>query len=203
MHDHLTSLFVRFHAACLQRLDRLQHPEPGSRWRSDRGQATTECPRWCCCRRARSRCWLSAGPPPAVAPARSDASSTASSTPSSIGSERCRAGDRRVALCLPLVVVLVLGLVQVALVARDQLAIELAAAKGARGRRVGVPRARPRAAVERAITIRPVDVDVAVGPSTVTVTVLLRQPHRRAHHRWCDRRCRPPDASVTMALEPP
>ena len=42
MHDHLTSLFVRFHAACLQRLDRLQHPEPGSRWRSDRGQATTE-----------------------------------------------------------------------------------------------------------------------------------------------------------------
>ena len=42
MHDHLTLLFVRFHAAFLRRLDRFEHPDPGSRWRSDRGQATTE-----------------------------------------------------------------------------------------------------------------------------------------------------------------
>ncbi len=65
-----------------------------------------------------------------------------------------------------------LGLVQVALVARDQLAIELAAREGARAAAVSAaPAAAARAAVERAITIRPVGVDVAVGPSTVTVTV--------------------------------
>ena len=42
MHDHLTLLFARLHAACLHHLDRLDHPDPGSRLRSDRGQATTE-----------------------------------------------------------------------------------------------------------------------------------------------------------------
>ena len=98
---------------------------------------------------------------------------------------------------------LVLGLVQVALVARDQLAIELAAREGARAAAVSAsPGAAARAAVERAITIRPVDVDVAVGPSTVTVTV-----------RYVNRTDVPIiggvigdadlRASVTMALEPP
>jgi hypothetical protein len=42
MHDHVTLLFARLHAGFLHRLDRLEHPAPGSRWRSDRGQATTE-----------------------------------------------------------------------------------------------------------------------------------------------------------------
>ena len=42
MHDHLTLLFARLHAACLHQLDRLEHPGPGARLRSDRGQATTE-----------------------------------------------------------------------------------------------------------------------------------------------------------------
>ena len=42
MHDYLTLLFARLHAACLHQLDRLAHPDPASRLRSDRGQATTE-----------------------------------------------------------------------------------------------------------------------------------------------------------------
>jgi hypothetical protein len=42
MHDHLTLLFARLHAAYLHHLDRLERPDPGSRPRSDRGQATTE-----------------------------------------------------------------------------------------------------------------------------------------------------------------
>jgi len=99
--------------------------------------------------------------------------------------------------------VLVLGLVQVALVARDQLAIELAAREGARAAAVSsVPAAAARAAVDRAITISPVGVDVAVGPSTVTVTVsyvnntdvpIIGGAIGDAELR----------ASVTMALEPP
>ena len=42
MHDHLTMLFARLHAACLHHLDRFEHHGPGARLRSDRGQATTE-----------------------------------------------------------------------------------------------------------------------------------------------------------------
>lgn len=99
--------------------------------------------------------------------------------------------------------VLVLGLVQVALVARDQLAIELAAREGARAAAVSsAPAAAARAAVDRAVTIGPVDVDVAVGASTVTVTV--------SHVNSTDvaiigRAIGDAElsASVTMALEPP
>jgi hypothetical protein len=106
-------------------------------------------------------------------------------------------------LCLPLVVVLVLGLVQVALVARDQLAIELAAREGARAAAVSAdPAAAARAAVDRTITIGPVSVDVAVGPSTVTVTVTYVNPTDVAVIGGAigdvDL-----NASVTMALEPP
>jgi hypothetical protein len=42
MHDHLTLLFARLHAAWLHELDRLEPRRPGARLRSDRGQATTE-----------------------------------------------------------------------------------------------------------------------------------------------------------------
>ena len=98
---------------------------------------------------------------------------------------------------------LVLGLVQVALVARDQLAIELAAREGARAAAVSAaPAAAARAAVERAVTIRPVGVDVAVGPSTVTVTVSTVNHTEVAIVGGAigDATLR---ASVTMALEPP
>jgi hypothetical protein len=49
MHDHLRLLFARLHAGCLHHLDRhhfdrhhLDRHQPGSRLRSDLGQATTE-----------------------------------------------------------------------------------------------------------------------------------------------------------------
>ena len=99
--------------------------------------------------------------------------------------------------------VLVLGLVQVALVARDQLAIELAAREGARAAAVSsAPAAAARAAVDRAITIRPVGVDVAVGASTVTVTVsyLNRTDVAVIGGAIGDAEL---SATVTMALEPP
>jgi hypothetical protein len=100
-------------------------------------------------------------------------------------------------------VVLVLGLLQVALVARDQLAIELAAREGARAAAVSAsPDAAARAAVDRSITISPVGVDVAIGPSTVTVTVSYVNHTDVAvvGHVIDDVELR---ASVTMALEPP
>lgn len=106
-------------------------------------------------------------------------------------------------MCLPLVVVLVLGLVQVALVARDQLAIELAAREGARAAAVSAaPAAAARAAVDRTITIGPVAVDVTVGTSTVTVTVTYVNP---TDVPVIGGAIGDVDlsASVTMALEPP
>jgi hypothetical protein len=102
-----------------------------------------------------------------------------------------------------LVVVLVLGLVQVALVARDQLAIELAAREGARAAAVSSsPAAAARAAVDRTITVRPVGVEVAVGTATVTVTVryVNRTEVPIIGAAIGDAELR---ASVTMALEPP
>jgi hypothetical protein len=100
-------------------------------------------------------------------------------------------------------VVLVLGLVQVTLVARDQLAIELAAREGARAAAVSsAPAIAARSAVDRTITIRPVGVDVAVGASTVTVTVSYLNSTDVAviGHAIGDAEL---SASVTMALEPP
>ncbi len=99
--------------------------------------------------------------------------------------------------------VLVLGLVQIALVARDQLAIELAAREGARAAAVSAaPAAAARAAVDRAITIRPLGVDVGVGPSTVTVTVsyVNRTDVAIIGPAIGDAEL---SATVTMALEPP
>jgi len=42
MHDHITLLFTRLHAAYLSHLDRVERADAQSRLRSDRGQATTE-----------------------------------------------------------------------------------------------------------------------------------------------------------------
>jgi Flp pilus assembly protein TadG len=76
------------------------------------------------------------------------------------------------ALCLPLVVVLVLGVLQVAIVGRDRLALELAAREGARAAAVSAtPAVAARAAAERVTTLRPLHVTVDVDGSTVTVEV--------------------------------
>lgn len=107
------------------------------------------------------------------------------------------------AIALPLVVVLVLGVVQVAAIVGDQLAIELAAREGARAAAVSAsPASAASAAADAATGLRPIDTSTAVGASTVTVTV-----------RHTSRTDVPLlglaigdvtlDASVTMRREPP
>ena len=107
------------------------------------------------------------------------------------------------ALALPVVVVLLLGMLQVALVGRDQLAIELAAREGARAAAVAAdPAGAARAAADRVTTLHPLAVDVSVSATTVTVTV---------HHRSVTDVALigrliddvDLDATATMALEPP
>lgn len=76
------------------------------------------------------------------------------------------------ALLLPLVVVLVLGVLQVALVGRDQIAVELAAREAARAAAVSAdPAGAARGAAGRVTSLTPLAVDVSVGSGTVTVDV--------------------------------
>lgn len=102
-----------------------------------------------------------------------------------------------------MVVLVLLGLLQVALVGRDQLAIELAAREGARAASVSTdPAGAANAAATRVTTLRPLDVSVSVHGDEVTVRV--------THHNATD----VPligalvgdvdlHASATMHLEPP
>lgn len=107
------------------------------------------------------------------------------------------------ALALPVVVLLLLGMLQVALVGRDQLAVELAAREAARAAAVSAdPVAAARLAAERVTPLRPLQVAVNAGAAAVTVTV----SHPSATDvamvgRFIgDVELR---ASVTMAVEPP
>jgi Flp pilus assembly protein TadG len=96
----------------------------------------------------------------------------------------------------------VLGVLQVGEVARDQLAVQLAAREAARAAAVTPAPGAARAAAERAITLRPLDVSLITNDRTITVTV-----------HYVDRTdvaiigAALPDvdlaASVTMAVEPP
>jgi Flp pilus assembly protein TadG len=107
------------------------------------------------------------------------------------------------ALALPVVVVLLLGMLQVALVGRDQLAIELAAREAARAAAVsGDPRSAASLAAERVTRLRPLGVAVTVGSDTVTVTVTHASATDVAlvGRLIGDVELR---AAVTMALEPP
>ena len=79
------------------------------------------------------------------------------------------------ALALPLVAVLVLGIVQLVVVARDQLAVELAAREAARAAAVSAsPTATARAAADAAITLAPLEVEVVETGGRITVTVRHR-----------------------------
>jgi Flp pilus assembly protein TadG len=107
------------------------------------------------------------------------------------------------ALVLPVVVVLLLGLLQVALVGRDQLAIELAAREAARAAAVAAdPTGAARAAADRVTTLHPLTVDVSLSATTVTVTV---GHHSRTDIALIGRLIDDVDlrATATMALEPP
>ena len=107
------------------------------------------------------------------------------------------------ALALPLVCLLIFGIVQVAVVGRDQLAVQLAAREAARAAAASAdPNAAGRAAALRAVALRPLAIDISESAGTVTATV-----------RYTDDTSVPligallPDvvltASVTMAIEPP
>lgn len=119
-----------------------------------------------------------------------------------------RRGDRgqaavEVAIALPLVIVLVLGLLHVVAVARDQLAVELAAREGARAAAVAAaPGPAAVTAANRATSLRPIDVTVSDAGSDVTVDVSYRSdpgvPIIGAFLRDVEL-----TASVTMAREPP
>ena len=73
---------------------------------------------------------------------------------------------------LPLVVLFVLGALQVALVARDQLAIELVAREAARAASVSAdPSGAATAAARRVTELAPIDVSVSVSGKVVRVRV--------------------------------
>jgi Flp pilus assembly protein TadG len=107
------------------------------------------------------------------------------------------------ALALPVVVVLLLGVLQVALVGRDQLAIELAAREAARAAAVSAdPAAAARLAAGRVTSLRPLQVAVSTGATTVTVTVRYTCVTDVALIGRVIGDV-PMTASVTMAIEPP
>ncbi len=107
------------------------------------------------------------------------------------------------ALCLPMLCVLLLGVVQVAVVVRDQLSVELAAREAARAAAVAADASGAGTSAARAaVRLAPLDVRISTGDATVTATV-----------RYVDHTDVPligmllPDvtvsADVTMRLEPP
>jgi Flp pilus assembly protein TadG len=76
------------------------------------------------------------------------------------------------AVCLPLLFVFLLGIVQLVVIVRDQLAIQLAAHEAARAAAVAAPfDAAARGAATHAVTLRPLLVATDLSASSVTVTV--------------------------------
>jgi Flp pilus assembly protein TadG len=106
------------------------------------------------------------------------------------------------ALSLPLLCVLLLAVVQVAVVARDRLAVQLAAREAARAASVSADRTAATVAALRAVALRPIEVEVTEVAGAVTATVTYTDPTDVA----LVGALLPPvvvTASVTMALEPP
>ena len=119
-----------------------------------------------------------------------------------------RDGDRgqatvELALCLPLLFMFLLGIVQLLVIVRDQLAVQLAAREAARAAAVaGSSDASAQGAANQAVALRPLSIATSMSIDTVTITVshvthtdvpligaLL--PDITVH------------ATATMALEPP
>jgi TadE-like protein len=86
------------------------------------------------------------------------------------GSDRGQA-TVELALCLPLLFMFLLGIVQLVVIVRDQLAVQLAAREAARAAAVTASSDAPSGAAHRAITLRPLLVVSAVSIDAVTVTV--------------------------------
>jgi uncharacterized protein (UPF0333 family) len=107
-----------------------------------------------------------------------------------------------IALSLPIVAVLLLGVVQVAIVVRNEIALELAAREGARAAAVAEDRSgAARRAVERAVAL-PTRVAVSTTGSDVTVTVTYTDPTDVPLIGWAIGPVASA-ATATMALEPP
>jgi len=107
------------------------------------------------------------------------------------------------AIVLPIVVIFVLGVFQVALVARDQLAIELAAREAARAAAVSAdPAGAAGAAARRVVDLAPIDVSVSVAGDVVRVRVSYVNPTDVAIIGAAIGDVSI-EASATMALEPP
>ncbi len=107
------------------------------------------------------------------------------------------------ALCLPLLFLFLLGIVQLVVIVRDQLAVQLAAREGARAAAVAAsPGAAAESSADRAVTLRPLLVTTSISGATITVVV--------SHITHTDVPligALIPDVTVkaaaTMALEPP
>jgi len=107
------------------------------------------------------------------------------------------------ALCLPLLFVFLLGIVQLVIIVRDQLAAELAAREAARAASVTTSTAAAaQSAAEQAVSLRPLLLSTDVSGTTISVTV--------SHLTHTDVPligALIPDidvtATATMALEPP
>jgi len=107
------------------------------------------------------------------------------------------------ALCLPLLCLLVLAVVQLTVVLRDELAVQLAAREAARAAAASAqPQRAGTAAALNAVGLRPIVVQVAEGGRTVTATVRYVQ-----HTDVAVIGALLPDVvieeSVSMAIEPP
>lgn len=93
--------------------------------------------------------------------------------PSPTSSDRDRGqATVELALCLPLLFMFLLGIVQLVVIVRDQLAVQLAAREAARAAAVAAPSA-PAAerAANRAVTLRPLMVATRLSIDAVTITV--------------------------------
>lgn len=106
------------------------------------------------------------------------------------------------AIALPLVAVLVLGILQVVIVARDQIVVELAAREGARAAAVAADPAGAAAAAAHATTSLPIEVATSATSSRVTVVVRYTSTTDvpLLGHAIGDVTL---SAAVTMAREPP
>lgn len=107
------------------------------------------------------------------------------------------------ALALPLLCVMVLGMVQVAVIGRSQLAVQLAAHEAVRAAAVSAdPQAAATAAANHAVSLRPLDVQVASDEQTITVTVSYTD-HTEVSIVGAVVSDVTLQASATMAFEPP
>ena len=107
------------------------------------------------------------------------------------------------ALCLPVLFIFLLGIVQLVVIVRDQLAVQLAAREAARAAAVAAPSAASaESAAHRAVTLRPLN--VATNSSDATVTVMVS--HVTATDVPLIGALLPDvtvTATATMAMEPP